>query len=327
MALMAARRLALAPVAAPAVPAAGEKPAAEEKLAPGTLAVYSAMDIMCAPSGIAQDQDGSLLVTDTYNKQVWRVLDRSSENYAGGETVLDLYGQPVGGYNDAGREGSFFKEPWAIAPFLDGWAVSDTENNVVRLIQPDGVRTLNGATNEELKVTDLGVTFDHPTGLATDGEGNLYVSDTFNGAVRMITPKGGVSTVAQGLSDPTGLCWQDGVLYIAETGANRIVKLQGGRIVRVAGSGAAALTDGAAETAAFDAPQGVAVGSDGSIYVSDTGSGAVRKIARGAVTTLTARDPEQADSGLTSPTGLLVQDDKLYICDAFVRKVFVYQLG
>jgi len=282
---------------------------------------------MCAPSGIAQDRDGSLLVTDTYNKQVWRVQRRSSENFAGGETVLDLYGQPVGGYNDAGLEGSFFKEPWAIAPFLDGWAVSDTENNAVRLIRPDGVQTLNGATNEALKVTDVGVAFDHPTGLAADAEGNLYVSDTFNGAVRRITPEGGVSTVAQGLSEPTGLCWHNGVLYIAETGANRIVKLQNGRIVRVAGNGEAALTDGAAESACFDAPQGVAVDGDGGIYVADTGNGAVRKIAGGAVTTLTARDPKQADSGLTSPAGLLVQDDQLYICDTFARKVFVYQLG
>jgi len=323
MALMAARRLAIRPTAETA-PAGS---AAEEKLAPGTLAVYSAMDIMCAPSGIAQGQDGSLLVTDTYSKQVWRVLDRSSENYAGGETVLDLYGQPVGGYNDAGREGSFFKEPWAIAPFLDGWAVSDTENNVVRLIRPDGVQTLNGVTNEALNTSDLGVAFDHPTGLASDGEGNLYVADTFNGAVRRITPKGGVSTVAKGLSEPTGLCWRDGVLYIAETGANRIVKLGNGRISRVAGNGEAALTDGAAELAGFDAPQGVAVGSDGSIYVADTGNGAIRRIAGGAVTTLAAHDPKQADSGLTSPAGLLVQNDKLYICDRFARKVFVYQLG
>lgn len=32
------------------------------------------------------------------------------------------------------------------------------------------------------------------------------------------------------------------------------------------------------------------------------------------------------DSGLTLPTGQLVHGEKLYICDAFARKVFVYQL-
>jgi len=295
--------------------------------APGTLSVFSAMDVMCSPSGIAADRDGSLLVTDVYHKQIWRVLRRASENYAGGATVEDLYGRPLGGYNDAGLGDSYFKEPWAIAPFLDGWAVTDTANNVVRLIQSDGVQTLNGTTGEKLKVTDLGVVFDHPTGLAADGKGNLYVSDTFNGAVRKVTPEGGVSTVVKDLSEPTGLCWKDGALYIAETGANRIIMVADGKLSLLAGSGTAALTDGAAKRAAFSAPQGVAVGDDGSVYVADTGNGAVRRIKDGTVSTLIFRDLKQEEGGLTSPIGLLVQDGRLYICDTFARKVFVYQLG
>jgi len=299
---------------------------AGQTLAPGTLSVFSAMDIMCGPNGIALDRDGSMLVTDVYNKQIWRVLHRDSESYAGGATVQDLYGQPMGGYNDAGLDSSYFKEPWAIAPFLDGWAVSDTANDVVRLIQPSGVQTLNGVTNEKLKVTELGVAFNHPTGLASDSDGNLYVADTFSGAVRKITPKGGVSTVASGLAEPMGLCWKDGELYIAETGANRIVKLQNGKVVRVAGSGEAALTDGTAKRAAFFGPQGVAVGADGSVYVGDTGNGAIRKIEDGEVTTLAARDMAQANFGLTAPVGLLVQGDRLYICDSFARKVFVLRI-
>jgi len=176
-------------------------------------------------------------------------------------------------------------------------------------------------------VTELGVAFNHPTGLAADGEGNLYVSDTFSGTVRKITPKGGVSTVVKDLSEPTGLCWKDGALYIAETGANRIVKLQDGKVVIVAGSGEATLTDGKTEQAAFSGPQGVAIGDDGNIYVADTGNGAIRKIKDGQVTTLAARDMAQANFGLTAPVGLLVQGDRLYICDSFARKVFVYQLG
>ncbi len=66
--------------------------------------------------------------------------------------------------------------------------------------------------------------------------------------------------------------------------------------------------------------------SEGSIYVADTGNSAIRQIKNGTVTTLVARDLQQVDSSLTSPTGLLVQDNKLYICDPFARKVFVYQL-
>ena len=36
----------------------------------GELSTVSAMDIMCAPNGIAAAQDGALFVTDIYNKVI-----------------------------------------------------------------------------------------------------------------------------------------------------------------------------------------------------------------------------------------------------------------
>ena len=290
---------------------------------PGTLSVLSAIDVMCAPSGIAVDKDGVLLVTDLYNKQVWKVLNRAGTAYAGGATVPDLYGQPLGGYNDGNLTGSYFKEPWAVAPFLDGWAVSDTANNAVRLVTGGGIQTLNTASREKLTVTNLGVAFNRPTGLAADEDGNLYVSDTGSGTVRRVSPQGGASTVAKGLSDPTGLCWKDGALYIAETGRNRILQLKDGKITVLAGSGSDGSAGGRAAQASFSAPQGVAVGEDGSVYVADTGNGAVRMIKSGTVSTLAVRDPAQLSGDMISPVGLLLQGGSLYVCDPFVRKIFV----
>ena len=292
----------------------------------GNLSVRSAIDVMCAPSGIALANDGSLLVTDVYGKQLLKAVRGGNESFAGGATVRDLYGQPLGGYNDAGLADSYFRTPWAIAPFLDGWAVSDTSNHVVRLITGDSVKTLNPASRETLKVTELGVGFDSPTGLAADDEGNLYVSDTHSGAVRRVTPEGGIKTVAKNLAEPMGLCWKNGVLYIAETGKNRIVKLEDGKITAIAGNGTEGLKDGRALQASFSAPQGVTVGDDGSIYVADTGNGAVRKIENGEVATLAVRDRSQVTGGLTSPRGLLLQGNSLYICDPFARKIFVLTL-
>ncbi len=293
----------------------------------GTMTEVSAMDVMCEPSGIAAMEDGSLLITDTYGKVVWRVQDGVSTVYAGRDTVEDPYGEPVGGYNDADPEGSYFKHPWAIAPFLDGYAVTDTDNNAVRLIQEDSIQTINGSTEEDLTMTDMGVAYDHPTGLASDEDGNLYISDTLQNAVRRITPEGLVTTFADDLSDPMGLCWKDGALYVAETGANRIVKIEEGAVSAVAGCGADGMENGAADQASFSMPQGVAVGEDGTVYVSDTGNSAVRKIRDGQVTTLVERDVEDLGSfAPVSPVGLLVQGDQLYICDNFSRKVFSVSL-
>lgn len=290
-----------------------------------SLSEVSAMDIMCAPNGITAMDDGAFLVTDTYNKKLWRVQGRTSEIYAGGDTVADLYGEPMGGYNDAGRMDSYFKRPWAVAKFLDGWAVSDTENNVVRIVRSQEVQTLNGKTEEALVVTDAGVSFQRPTGLTADNEGNLYIADTGNGAVRKVSPDGLVTTAASGLNEPMGLCWMNGVLYIAETGANRIVKAEGGNVTTVAGSGTEGMDDGSAQQATFAAPRGVAVGKDGTVYVADTLNSAIRRIQNGNVDTLVSRDTAQAEFGLISPAGLLVQEKQLYVCDNFSRKLFLVE--
>lgn len=285
--------------------------------------MLSLLDNLCAPSGITAGEDGALLITDVYNKVIWQVKGGSSSVCAGGETVADPYGQPVGGYNDAGLPQSYFKYPWAIAPFLDGYAVSDAENNAIRLISGDSTQTVNGTTSERLITTQLGVVFAYPTGLAADGEGNLYVSDTHNNAVRKISPKGVVVTVAEGLSDPMGLCWHDGALYVAETGANRIIRVVKGRVELVAGSGQSGMTDGPADKAAFSMPQGIAVGSDGTVYVADTGNSAVRRVRGGVVATLAARDLTSMDICPVSPVGLLLRQGRLYVCDTFSRRVFV----
>ena len=282
----------------------------------------SAIDVMCQPCGLAAMADGSLLVTDRYNKVIWRVADgRRSLLFAGSDTVEDVYGQPVGGYHDAGLLESSFKDPWAIVPFLDGWAVSDAENRVVRFLR-------TGGGEEFTAVTDLGLSFDHPTGLAVDGEGNLYVAETFRGLIYRITPAGRRTTLVSGLSEPMGLCWADGALYVAECGGNRILRVDGsGRIVTVAGSGDNGNADGPAAEAAFSGPKGVAVAGDGTVYVADTDNGTVRRVRDGQVTTILSRDPRDVTALFpVSPTGLLLRDDILYISDTFARKVLTLPL-
>ena len=274
------------------------------------------LDAMCAPVGVFRAEDGGLWITDAYNKVVWRVGDGSVVRVAGAETVPDLSGAPRGGYADGAAVAALFASPWAIAPFLDGLAISDPENNVVRVLIDGVVWTVNIDG------------YDYPTGIASDGDGNLFVANTHSGEILLVTPTGGVTKVAAGLDNPMGLCYAGGVLYIAETGARRVVKLENGVVTLVAGSGEEDDADGPAADAAFFSPQAVAVGPDGSVYVSDTVGGAVRRVKDGLVTTiLAAPDPMSSEIWPMAPTGLLVDGSLLYVCDRYARKLITVPLS
>ena len=278
--------------------------------------VASELDAMCAPVGIARSDDGALWITDAFNKVVWRIADGKTVRVAGAETVPDMSGAPRGGYLDGAAVSARFASPWAIAPFLEGWAISDPENNVVRVLRDGNVWTANIEG------------YDYPTGIAADGEGNLFIANTHSGNVILLSPSGGVTKVAEGLDNPMGLCFADGVLYIAEAGARRVVKLENGAISLVAGSGEEDDSDGPAAEAGFFSPQAVAVGPDGSVYVSDTVGGAVRRVKDGVVTTvLAAPDPMASEVWPMAPMGLLVDGSLLYVCDRYARKLITVPIG
>lgn len=284
--------------------------------------ILGELDVLCAPNSIVPDDDGGFLITDLYGKKVWRIKNGKSTVYAGTDSVKDRYGEPIGGYNDAGYADSLFKEPWAISPFLGGYAVSDTANNSVRLLRTkEGTQTINGAS-DVLEMSEYGVTFESPTGLATDDEGNLYISDTGRGAVRKITTNGEVETVVEDLAGPTGLCYADGALYIAETDAERVISVKDGVISPVAGSGEVGDADGNAESASFASPQGVAVAEDGTVYIADTVNASVRRVKDGKVDTILSPSDAYLSTSPVSPTGLCISDNTLYVCDYFSRMIY-----
>lgn len=280
------------------------------------------LDVMCGPNGIAPMEDGSFLVTDVFGKKIWRADENGAEVYAGAQTEKDPSGEPLGGYKDGSLEESLFKEPWAIIPFLDGYAVSDTENNAVRLIHKNQVETVNGYS-DILEMGDMGVTFDQPTGLAADDMGRLYVADTGRGTIYVISEQGQVDVYLEGLSRPMGLCWADGILYVAETGENRILTVKDGVKSVLAGTGEEGDDNGPASTATFSSPQGVTVGDNGVIYVSDSVNGTVRRIKDGMVDTVLEYAGSALSTYPTCPVGMCYQNHALYVCDVFSRRVYV----
>jgi sugar lactone lactonase YvrE len=146
--------------------------------------------------------------------------------------------------------------------------------------------------------------FNRPQDLCIDGNGDLYVCDTFNHLIRKVTSAGVVTTYAgtgvQGGADgpagsatfdfPTGSAVDgSGNLYV---GSGRTIRkiTSGGTVSTLAGLyGVFGYVDGASNVARFTSPNGMTIGGDGYLYVADVN--AVRRVdtTTGTTTTYTGQ--------------------------------------
>ncbi|MBN8460987.1 MAG: choice-of-anchor D domain-containing protein [Verrucomicrobia bacterium] len=143
------------------------------------------------------------------------------------------------------------KDQWFATDSAGGLAVNaqgilyltDKTYGLVRKVSPDGVVTPFAGSPGLFGSNDgIGDTarFEEPHGIDLDGYGNAYVTDRFCHTIRRITPMGAVTTIggkagqgtardgigtASRFSGPTGICiTSSGVIYVADTNNNRVVK-------------------------------------------------------------------------------------------------------
>ena len=236
--------------------------------------------------------------------------------------------------------------------------IADSANHRIRLISPDGHITTVAGAGEAGDDGDGGQARDarlrRPLGVAASADGTLFVADTYNHRIRMVTAAGVITTVAgTGMSGfsgdggpgaaamlayPTGIAVADGgALYIADTGNHRVRKLEAdGTITTVAGTGAAGFNGdgGPATLARLNSPRGVAVAADGTLFIVDRENRRIRMVdAHGTITTVAGAggsgfsgDRGQATlATLRAPYGIAVDSrGNLYIADTLnhrVRKV------
>jgi len=272
--------------------------------------------------------EGGYLAADVYGKVILKITDEKAEIYAGSVGVTGMDGAPVGIYNDDVLLKAGFTEPWAIVPFMGGYAVSDASANVIRLIYGESVSTLAGTGKEGSAVGKAQTAaFNRPTGLATD-EKVLYVADTGNNCIKKITSKGEVSIFAGNIDRPTGLCYAEGKLYVCETGKHRILTIDSSAKTTVLagtyetedGDSFGGFKDGACSKAMFNSPQNVKVDTDGTVYVADSGNGAVRYIKNGRVYTILSS--KNSGEYPFSPRGLMVNADDVEIYDISTGTAF-----
>lgn len=248
--------------------------------------------------------------------------------------VHPLAGDGQDGWLDGAAAASRFSDPYgvAIGPRGTVYVADGGEANRIRTIAPDGtVATLAGGSEGFIDGIGSGAAFHTPSAIALDHEGNLFVADTGNHAIRKVAPDGSVTTLAgngsPGYLDGVGRAAQfngpvgiavdaAGIVYVADTYNDRIRRIgKDGSVTTLAGSGAPAFFDGPALQSAFDTPSALAVGLDGTLYVADTGNHAIRRIGvDGTVDTVAMPVEGERRPPLRRPTGVAVtRDGYLYI--------------
>jgi len=249
------------------------------------------------PSGVVLDLQGRIVIADTGNNRVRRIeLDG---------TITTIAGTGVG---DEGGDGgpataADLHNPLGLAIDAQGnLFVADTGNACVRRIAVDGTITTVVGIGDGIHGYDgdggpaTSALLGSPTSVATDGAGNLWISDAGNDHVRHVDPAGTITTVAGQLArgtvdgTPALAAPLDGIagmvvdasgrLVLADADASQIVRVEpDGTITTLAGTVSGFGGDGGPAIAAQLAkPYALAIDSAGGLIIGDGNNNRVRRI-------------------------------------------------
>jgi hypothetical protein len=148
------------------------------------------------PSGVAVDSAGRVFIADTWNETIRKITSDGTVS-----TLAGLAGS--WGSADGVGSGARFSSPLGVSVDDAGNVyVADAGNHLIRKIMPSGlVATLAGLAASGGNVDGVwnGARFQHPSGIAVDTWGNLYVADTGNHTVR--------KEILEAVPDAPGIVW------------------------------------------------------------------------------------------------------------------------
>ena len=252
----------------------------------------SVQSSVCDIAAIAHDASGNTYFSEPQN-QIIRKINANG-------IITTIAGTGIAGYVGDGGDALDAKLylPEGIAVNNNNIYFADKGNNCIRKIDAAGViETIAGDGTQGYSGDGgpaVSATLNHPTSVAVDASGNIYIVDNGNNCIRMINP--------------------------------------GGTITTIAGTGSAGYNGDAipATTARLNNPYKVIVSNTNELYVSDVNNHRIRKIVIGGdITTIAGSgfpgfsgDGGQATAAqIAFPMGITKDNYNLYIVDSFNSKV------
>jgi sugar lactone lactonase YvrE len=240
--------------------------------------------------------DTSTLTLSGSNITAWRDKSTFSNNVNSISATPPTYNSADSSVNFVSTSGTFLRGTMSQTYSNSASVFAVASVTPTPELSAGVVTTFAGnGTGSYLNGTGTNARFQFPSGVTVNGSGTVYISDTWNHRIRLITPLGVVSLLAgngnpafangtgagASFSYPAQIAVDiNGNAYVADTNNHRIRRITlAGVVTTFAGTGAATSVDGPLLLATFNTPVGLTISKDNAVlFVTEANGNRIRRI-------------------------------------------------